>query len=309
MTHKGETVITASRRRGTPLSECPRNPAGTAERTLPEPCYTDRLRSSTPPRVCAVSYLNTVPLVWGLLHGEQRAKYDVSFAIPSECADRLADGRADIGIVPVVEAERLGLTLIPGAGIACDGAVRSILLISKVPFGEIRTLAADTSSRTSVQLARVILAHRHDAEPVLIPHAPDLDAMLAKADAALIIGDPALAIDPAALAWRWLDLGDEWRRMTGLPMVFAVWAARPGVPESSYSAADFVASMRFGMDNLDCIVEEEHRTRHMPAELVRHYLTRNVVFDFGDNERMGMRRFLTLVSELPSAAPAVKTTV
>ncbi len=247
--------------------------------------------------------------MWGLLHGEQQAKYDVSFAIPAECADRLADGRADIGIVPVVEAARLGLTIIPGAGIACNGPVRSILLISKVPFGEIRTLAADTSSRTSVQLARVILAHRHDAEPRLIAHAPDLAAMLEAADAALIIGDPALAIDPSALAWRWLDLGDEWKRMTGLPMVFAVWAARPEVPETAYSADDFASSVRFGMANLDRIVEEEHSKRGMAAELVREYLTRNVVFDFGDNERMGMRRFLTLVSELPSAAPAVKTSV
>jgi predicted solute-binding protein len=247
--------------------------------------------------------------VWGLLHGAQREKYDVSFAIPSECADRLADGRADIGIVPVVEASRLGLTVIPGAGIASNGPVRSILLIAKVPFGEIGTLAADTSSRTSVQLARVVLAHRYDTEPVLIPHSPQLGPMLESADAALIIGDPALGIDPATLDLRWLDLGDEWKRMTSLPMVFAVWAARPGVPESSYSAADFVDSVRFGMADLDRIVEEEHRKRGMRAELVREYLTRNVVFDFGDNERMGMRRFLTMVSELPSAAPAVKTSV
>jgi len=247
--------------------------------------------------------------VWGLLHGEQREKYDVSFAIPSECADRLADGRADIGIVPVVEAARLGLTVIPGAGIASNGPVRSILLISKVPFGEIRTLAADTSSRTSVQLARVILAHRYDAEPVLISHKPQIDEMLAIADAALIIGDPALAIDPASLSWRWLDLGDEWKKMTGLPMVFAVWAARPAVPESCYSAEDFIESARYGMANLDRIVDEEHRKRGMQAELVREYLTRNVVFNFGDNERMGMRRFLTLVNELPAAAPAAKISV
>ena len=267
------------------------------------------MRLSAPPRVCAVSYLNTVPLVWGLLHGDQREKYDVSFAIPSECADRLADGRADIGIVPVVEAARLGLSVIPGAGIASNGPVRSILLISKVPFGEIRTLAADSSSRTSVQLARVILAHRYDAEPGLIPQAPQLDAMLEAADAALIIGDPALSIDPARLSWRWLDLGDEWKRMTGLPMVFAVWAARAEVPEESYAADDFIDSVRFGMADLDRIVEEEHRRREMPAELVRNYLTRNVVFQFGDNERAGMRRFLTMVRELPAAAPAAEISV
>ena len=273
------------------------------------PCYTDLLRPKPLPRVCAVSYLNTVPLVWGLLHGEQRDRYDVSFAIPSECADRLADGRADIGIVPVVEVARLGLNVIPGAGIACNGPVRSILLVSKVPFGEIRTLAADTSSRTSVQLARVILAHRFDAEPLLIPHPPRLAEMMSAADAALIIGDAALAVDIASLPWRWLDLGDEWKRMTGLPMVFAVWGARRELPEAAYSAADFVDSVRFGMSDLDTIVAAEHVRRGMTAELVREYLTRNVVFPLGDNEQMGMRRFLTLASELPTHAPAVKVTL
>ena len=247
--------------------------------------------------------------MWGLLHGEQRDRYDVSFAIPSDCADRLADGRADIGIVPVVEVARLGLKVIPGAGIACNGAVRSILLISKVPFGEIRTLAADTSSRTSVQLARVILAHRYDAEPLLIPHAPRLADMMAAADAALIIGDAALAVSTASLAWRWLDLGEEWKRMTGLPMVFAVWAARAGVPKDAYAPADFIDSVRFGMSDLDRIVAEEHVRRSMTAELVRDYLTRNVVFPLGDNEQMGMRRFLTLASELPANAPAAKVSI
>jgi predicted solute-binding protein len=244
--------------------------------------------------------------VRGLLRGPQRGRYNVSFAIPAECADRLADGRADIGIVPVVEVERLGLTIIPGAGIACDGPVRSILLVSRVPFGAIRTLAADAGSRTSVQLARVILAHRYDAEPVLLPHAPDLAAMLASADAALIIGDPALAIDPAALPYRWLDLGSEWKLLTGLPMVFAVWAARRAVPESSYDAADFIESAHYGMADLDRIVAEEHATRGMPEALIREYLTRNVTFFLRDNRLEGMRRFLTLVRELPAEISATK---
>ncbi len=264
------------------------------------------MRPNALPNVCAVSYLNTVPLVRGLLRGPQRGRYNVSFAIPSECADRLADGRADIGIVPVVEVERLGLRLIPGACIACDGPVRSILLISKVPFGEIRTLAADSSSRTSVQLARVILAHRYDAEPVLLPHAPDLAAMLDAADASLVIGDPALAIDPAALPYRWLDLGAEWKLLTGLPMVFAVWAARPAVPESVYSASDFVESAEYGMADLDHIVTEEHFARDMPEALIREYLTRNVTFLLRDNRVEGMRRFLTLARELPVETSATK---
>src|SRR5690242_9592708 len=170
------------------------------------------LHSEPKPRVCAVSFLNTVPLVWGMLHGEQRDLFDLSFAIPSECANRLADGRADIGIVPAVELNRQRLYILRGTGIACRGPVRSILLISKAPFSQIRSLATDSSSRTSVMLARIILSKKYGAEPELLSHPPDLSSMLQTCDAALIIGDPALLLDPAALPYRVLDLGDEWTR-------------------------------------------------------------------------------------------------
>src|SRR5262245_1568783 len=120
-----------------------------------------------------------------MLHGPQRGAFQLDFHLPSTCADRLAGGEADIGIVPCFELTRQDLEVIPGTGIACHGAVRSILLISKCPAGEIRTLAADTSSRTSVQLARVILERRFGATPITTPHAPDVNAMLCTADAAL----------------------------------------------------------------------------------------------------------------------------
>src|SRR5438552_10889942 len=149
------------------------------------------------PRVSVVSYLNTVSLVWGMLHGDQRDLFDLSFAIPSECADRLADGRADIGIVPSVELNRQKLAIIRGTGIACRGPVRSILLISKVPFGEIRTLATDSSSRTSVALSRIVLARKYGVEPRLSSQRPHLAEMLEHCDAALIIGDAALVLNPA----------------------------------------------------------------------------------------------------------------
>ncbi|HLW76183.1 MAG TPA: MqnA/MqnD/SBP family protein, partial [Bryobacteraceae bacterium] len=155
------------------------------------------------PRVCAVSYLNTVPLVWGMLHGssagEGHGVFDVRFALPSECADQIAAGEADIGIAPVIEMERQRLEYFPGTGIACHGPVRSILLISKVPFREIRVLATDSGSRTSVMLARVILAERFSATPRVISRVADLAAMLGEADAALLIGDAALRVDPKTL--------------------------------------------------------------------------------------------------------------
>ena len=120
-----------------------------------------------------------------------------------------------------------------GTGIACHGPVRSILLISKVPFNRIRTLATDAASRTSVMLARVILAEKYGVEPKLISRPADLAAMLGEADAALLIGDPALRLDPATLPFETLDLGAEWTSMTGLPMVFAVWGGRKEVVQGA----------------------------------------------------------------------------
>src|ERR1035438_4394876 len=143
-------------------------------------------------RVCAVSFLNTTPLVWGMLHGPQKGIFELDFRVPSGCAEQLASGAADIGIVPSFELTRQDLEVIPGVGIACHGAARSILLVSSRPAARIRTLAVDSSSRTDRKSTRLILNQRYGAEPVMTAHAPDLEAMLRVADAALIIGDPAL---------------------------------------------------------------------------------------------------------------------
>jgi predicted solute-binding protein len=232
-----------------------------------------------------------------MLHGEQRGLFSLDFRIPSECADRLGRGETDVGIVPAVEADRLGLTIIPGTGIACRGAVRSILLFSKVPFGQIRTLAADSSSRTSVQLARVVLARRYGAEPRLLSHAPDLEPMLAIADAALIIGDPALRLDPEQIPYACIDLGAEWCDMTGYPMVFAVWAARRGFDASGLAPA-FAASCRFGLEHIHEIAARECGPRRMSPELAREYFEKNVVLELGDREIQGMRLFLEAVHAL-----------
>ena len=242
-------------------------------------------------RVCAVSYLNTTPLVWGMLHGPQRGLFDLDFQIPAGCADQLASGAADIGIIPSFELTRQSLEVIPGAGIACHGPVRSILLVSARPAGEIHRLAADSSSRTSVQLARVLLERRFAAEPELIAHTPDLDAMLRIADAALIIGDPALRIEPSRLPYYVYDLGKEWVEMTGLPFVFAVWAGRKSVITPGVVDA-FQQSCRFGRERIEEIVAAESGRREIPRDLVREYLTHRIVHELGPRDYEGMDRFL-----------------
>lgn len=245
-----------------------------------------------------MSYLNTVPLVWGMLHGEQKGAFDLSFRIPAECADVLAAGKADIGLVPAFELLRQPLEIIPGLGIACRSTVRSILLVSKVEAPAIRTVAADSSSRTSIQLARVILARRYDAHPLITPHAPDLDAMLDTADAALLIGDSALRVDPSALPYHCWDLGEEWAALTGLPMVFAVWAARPGITTPAITET-FRESYRFGHQRMDDIVRTESCTRGFEPDFVRRYLTMHILHELGESECEGLRTFLSYAKPAP----------
>jgi chorismate dehydratase len=245
--------------------------------------------------VCAVSFLNTSPLVWGFLHGGQRDLFDLFFRVPAACADMVAAGEADIGIVPAFELLRQNLETVPGLGIACRGAVRSILLVSKVEPGAIRTLATDSSSRTSVQLARVILARKYGVRPVFVSKAPELAAMLETADAALLIGDPALRLDPEVLPYRVWDLGAEWMDLTGLPMVFAVWAGRPGVITPAVTQA-FHDSFQYGRAHMDDIVRMESPARRFAPEFVRRYLTANILHELGEAEREGMRLFLKLAA-------------
>jgi len=237
--------------------------------------------------------LNTCPLVWGLQYGLQKDTFELSFEIPSICADRLRNGTADIGLVPVIEAKRQGLDFVPGLGIACNGPVRSILLVSHVPAPEIRTLAADSSSRTSVALAELILRERFGARPAIVQQPPDLEQMLSTADAGLVIGDPALRFHPDELPFHVYDLGQEWKWLTGLPMVFAVWAARPGVITEEVVEA-LAGSCDFGLRRIEEIIEQEGPRRGFGEDLVRQYLTHYIYFRLTGECQAGMRRFLEL---------------
>lgn len=248
-------------------------------------------------RVSAVSYLNTWPLVWGFLHGREQGLFDFRFDLPSQCADALAAGDVDLGLVPCAELDRLRMGFLPGLGIACEGPVRSILLISRTPPGKIRTLAADSSSRTSVALARILLAERYGCRPAITPHSPHLEEMLAACDAALIIGDPALRIEPVRLPWETLDLGAEWVKWTGLPMVFAVWAGRREALRSEVERA-FQASWEWGRGHIDEIVARAESERGFPEAVARDYVTRHIVYELSGRHRAGLEAFRRKAREL-----------
>jgi predicted solute-binding protein len=231
------------------------------------------------------------------LHGSGHHGFDFQFDLPAQCADALGTGQADIGLAPCAELDRLGLDFLPGLGIACEGPVRSILLISKVPFERIRSLAVDSGSRTSVALARILLADRYGCNPTIAARPPEIDRMLDEADAALIIGDAALRIEPHTLPWKVLDLGAEWVQWTGLPMVFAVWAGRRELLTPEVSGA-FTASYRWGAANIEEIVRAAEAERGFPADLAREYLTRHIVYELGTRHLEGLALFRDKVRSL-----------
>jgi len=240
-------------------------------------------------RIGIVHYVNSRPLSRGLLKGGAGGALRCELLPPAAIADRLADGTLDVGLVPSIELARIpGLEVIPGLAIAATHEVRSVLLVSKVPVGEIESVALDENSRTSAALVRILLAERYGLEPEYRTAGADLEAMLADADAALLIGDPALVVDRDRYVV--LDLAGEWLEMTGLPFVFAVWAARSGVDAGVTELLR--ASFEVGRAELDAIVAETAAESGLPSPVLRDYYTRNLRFEMGPAEQAGLAEFL-----------------
>jgi chorismate dehydratase len=244
--------------------------------------------------------LNTAPLVWGMLHGPQREEVELSLSSPARCAEQVECGAIQIGLVPVAEVARQGLEIVPGLGISCLGAVRSILLFSRVPWTQIRSLGADASSRTSVELARVILRERFGVEPQITAFEPELENMMQHADSALIIGDPALRIEPDQTRYEWLDLGAEWHTLTQLPMVFALWAGKAQLPIDDLRQVTR-GSFEFGKPRLDEIAAGEYARRGISHQLAGEYLRHYIRFEIGPREQRGLEAFFEL-AELTEGA-------
>ncbi len=198
-------------------------------------------------RIAAISFLNPAPLMWDFEHPPLSAplalRYQIDRMTPSECAARLANGTADIGLIPTAAlATTPGLRILPGCTIASKGRVRSLLLVRRAaqPLAALRSVAADTASRTTLAYARILFHKWGNPAVPFLPHAADLDSMLQKADAAILIGDPALlALEERANRFErtgeelvYHDLAEEWRTLTGLPFVSAVWV----LPKSHWVA-------------------------------------------------------------------------
>ena len=245
-------------------------------------------------KISVVQYLNSVPLIWGMLHGAQRGKHELQFATPSHCADAVRDGTADIGIIPAIEYHRIDrLQIISGISIASKSRVRSVLLLSRVPIEKVRSVAVDTSSRTSAAFLRILLARFYSLDVDFIPSLPRPDEMLSLADSALVIGDPAFTYRGSARVY---DLAAEWRKFTGLPFVFAFWAGRADKNLALYRK-DFEESREFGLTHIDDIAAEYAVKLEVAPAGVKIYLTENIDYSLDEENCRGLRLFFKLACE------------
>jgi chorismate dehydratase len=273
-------------------------------------------------RISIVQYLNTSPLVWGFTNGPLRGKYDLSFTVPSQCAEELRTGQADVAIIPAIEYQRINdLVILPDMAIASKKQVRSLLIIARKPIEQVKDFALDRSSRSTQTLTRILCAEKWKIAPQLFEAPPDLGAMLEQADAALLIGDPALRIAVGIDKDSWpgaegqticqaarlgiassellyvYDVVSEWRSLTGLPAVLAVWAARRDVASPEVNA-DFLASRDFGLSRIPEIAFDASSKLELPQRTLESYLCQNIDFSLDEENRHGLELYFTHAAKL-----------
>ncbi|MEO5895309.1 MAG: menaquinone biosynthesis protein [Vicinamibacterales bacterium] len=247
-----------------------------------------------PIRLGAVAYLNARPLVYGL---ETRPDlFTLEFDPPSRCASRLHEHSIDVGMIPTIEYCRgPEYHIVPGMAIVSSGPVGSVAVFSKRPLQEVTTIAADTSSRTSNALLRILCRQRFGIAPEFRPMPPDAERMLQACDAALIIGDPALFIEPTAAGVEKIDLGEQWTSMTGLPFVWAFWAGRSD--EVDREALETLTDARdAGVAASDQVAADYCGPER--AAVGQAYLRDNIQYYLGEREQAGLQRYYELAAAL-----------
>jgi chorismate dehydratase len=255
-------------------------------------------------RLSAISFLNTAPLMWDFEHGDAGRDFEISYTLPSACAAALAANQADIGIIPAFTyAEIPGLSVIPDVAIAAKDRVRSILLVSRKDICDVRTVAADTSSRTSVALLQVLFAKFFGGPRELRPCPPNLPEMLRHHDAALLIGDAALQV-PEDAEYRCYDLAHLWREFTGCAFVFAFWAVRNDSLERKPAGMDLTRVFQQSRDrglqasSIASIADEWSPRLGINGSVIREYLTENIHYFLDADSAAGLQRFFELSQEI-----------
>ncbi len=257
-------------------------------------------------RISASTYLNSAPLVYSFDRGSLKDKYQfIGDEAPSRCAELLAQGACEIALIPAIEYQRIpGLKVIPDVAVASRNRVRSVILAARVPLSEARNVVLDTSSRTSQALVRILFKRRFGGEPSFQERTPDADFsfenMLDGCDAALVIGDPAIRIGAAAnrLGIKIYDLAEEWKGLTGMPFVFAVWAVREeAIEDAGALSQDFLSAAREGVGRLDQLAMEYAEQLKMEPEDMLGYLRENVNYDLDATNIAGLEQYFRYAYE------------
>jgi chorismate dehydratase len=252
------------------------------------------VRSPKPVRqklsLASVSYLNAKPLIYGL---EDADNIRLTLDVPAKLIDGLRDRRFDVALLPIIDFQRLeGAKIIPSGGIGCDGPTLTVRIFSRVPVEKIQTLACDVHSHTSVALARVILAQQYQRWPEFIGF--DLATDKPEVEALLLIGDKVVCQEPRGYEYQ-LDLGEAWKKLTGLPFVFAAWVSR-GDAELGDLPAQLCRARELGMAHLDEIVQRDAIPRGWPADLALRYMTEYLKYEIGPRQFEAIRLFHQLAA-------------
>ena len=244
----------------------------------------------------AVGYLNARPLTWALDREPER--WRIRYDVPSVCASLLHAGDVDLGLIPSIDyLERADYRVVPGVGIGSRGPVASVALYTRRDVADVRTVALDTSSRTSVALLRVLCDRHFHIAASFVPHVPDLAAMLRTCDAALLIGDPALDTDHDALGLQKIDLGSAWTSLTGLPFIYAAWTGRPDAI-GWLDVERLQAAQEEGVRATSEIADEYARGDVAVAARAAVYLRDNVRYGLGAEAAAGLQLFLDYAADL-----------
>jgi chorismate dehydratase len=242
-------------------------------------------------QIGSVPYLNEKPLTRWFSHTDEgRASgIEVVYSVPSTLARMLAGGEIAAALVSSFEYFRTpGYVLAPGVSISGQGDIESVRAFAKLPWRKIESLALDTSSLTSVALLKILLAEQLDAHPAFLHAAPNLESMLAQADACLLIGDKGMQANGDGL--NVLDLGRAWRRLTGLPFVYAVWLGKPE-NITPHLVESLAAAKAWGLTQIDAIAAEEAVRIGTTVRQCRHYLTEVMDYDLGEEHGEALALF------------------
>ena len=273
-------------------------------------------------KISVVQYLNSVPLAWGIVEGEFKDKFDTVLSTPAVCAEQLAQGGVDVGLIPSIEYQRIaGSRIVPGPVVASRNRVNSVLLVSELPLWRVRTVAHDKGSRTSVALAQILFKGFYGTKPTFRPAEPELATMLGTSDAALIIGDdalkfmslnenPSIAVQKALVRHgseplQVFDLMERWQFLTGLPFIFAFWATRHGYKNQGLTDA-LNASRDSGVANIPLIAETYAQRLDMKKEFLQHYLEKNVFYQMDRASIDGLQLFYEKAAEVGAIKSARK---